>query len=95
MTPQQKADELFKKFFRVTPQPYTISQIEDGLWEGLKFNDWDRDWTNKMALQGAIICVEEILDNLSELDLHPLGTYKNPKVKHWQEVKQILTDKLK
>ena len=36
----------------------------------------------------ALVAVDEILKELSPLDNHPLGTYINPKIEYWQEVKQ-------
>ncbi len=36
----------------------------------------------------ALIAVDEIIPELSPLELHPLGTYRNPKIEYWQEVKQ-------
>ena len=41
-----------------------------------------------LSKQCALIAVDEILKELSPLELHPLGTYINPKIDYWQEVKQ-------
>ena len=40
------------------------------------------------AKQCALVAVGEILNEISPLDIHPLGTYTNPKIEYWQEVKQ-------
>jgi hypothetical protein len=40
------------------------------------------------AKKCASIAVDEIIPELSPLELHPLGTYTNPKIEYWQEVKQ-------
>lgn len=38
--------------------------------------------------QCAVIAVDELLNQLSPLDISPLGTYTNPKIEYWLEVKQ-------
>lgn len=60
MTAKQKAKELIDRFFRITPQPYTIDEIK---WNGkiLKLNEWDKDWTKNFSKQSALICVDEMI----------------------------------
>ena len=36
----------------------------------------------------ALIAVDEIINETSPLELHPLGTYTNPKIEYWEQVKQ-------
>jgi hypothetical protein len=60
MTPEEKAIELFGKFWRQTPQPYT-EIVEYHKESKLIFNDWDKDWTNKLAKESALIAVDEII----------------------------------
>ena len=57
-TPKEKARELYNAFFRLTPQPYSISEVN-----GLKFQDWDKDWTNQFPKKSALICVNEFIDS--------------------------------
>lgn len=56
MEPQDKAKELYSKFFITTPQPSYIENHGE-----LKFEKWDDNWTKTMAKKQALICVEEIL----------------------------------
>ena len=46
--------------------------------------------TLELAKQCALIAVDEILKELPMLDYHPLGSYTNPRIDYWQEVKQEL-----
>jgi hypothetical protein len=79
--PQEKAKELFGKFWRETPQPYT-EKVEYYKESKLIFNDWDKDWTNRLAKQCALIAVNEIIDLLWH-------TYKNEtEYRYWTEVKK-------
>lgn len=50
-----------------------------------KFMDTHISW--KQSKQCALIAVDEILKQLSPLDLSPLGTYTNPKIEYWLDVK--------
>ena len=74
MTPKEKAEHLVVKF-----DEYAESRISDS------GRDFDKKYCSKRC---ALIAVNEILESLSSLDLHPLGTYTNPKIEYWQEVKQ-------
>jgi hypothetical protein len=60
MTPKEKAKELYGKFWRETPQPYT-ERVEYYKESKLIFNDWDKDWINRLAKESALIAVDEIL----------------------------------
>jgi hypothetical protein len=42
----------------------------------------------RFAKQCALIAVDEIINETSPLELHPLGTYTNPKIEYWEQVKQ-------
>ena len=42
------------------------------------------------AKRCALVAVDEILNQLSPLELSPIGTYTNPKIEYWLEVKQEL-----
>ena len=42
----------------------------------------------RFAKQCALIAVDEIISETSPLELHPLGTYTNPKIEYWEQVKQ-------
>ena len=41
----------------------------------------------RFAKQCALIAVDEIIKEAYPLELHPLGTYTNPKIEYWREVK--------
>ena len=60
MTEKEKAKEFFGKFFRETPQPYSLEEID---WNGkkLKVQDWDKGWTHRMCKNCALIAVDEII----------------------------------
>jgi hypothetical protein len=62
MTPKEKAKELYKKYWILTPQPF-IERVEYYNESKLIFNDWDKDWTNKYAKQCALIAVKFALEN--------------------------------
>lgn len=68
MTPQEEAKRIYKRFFRTTPQPYHIETVQN-----IQFNEWDKNWTQKMAVEQSIICVEEI-------------TVHSDKKEYWAEV---------
>lgn len=38
--------------------------------------------------ESAIIVVEEVSKELPMLEYHPLGSYTNPKIEYWQDVKK-------
>lgn len=57
----------------------------------LRIDNNTKEWFNSyIAKQCALIAVDEILNQLSPLDLSPLGTYTNPKIEYWLEVKEEL-----
>jgi hypothetical protein len=74
MTPQEKAFQLIDSF-----DEYAESRISDN---GRGF---DKRYCSK---QCALIAVDEIINETSTLELHPLGTYTNPKIEYWQQVKK-------
>jgi hypothetical protein len=74
MTPQEKALQLIDSF-----DEYAESRISDN---GRGF---DKKYCSK---QCALIVVNEIINETSPLELHPLGTYTNPKIEYWEQVKQ-------
>jgi hypothetical protein len=74
MTPQEKALQLIDSF-----DEYAESRISDN---GRGF---DKRYCSK---QCALIAVDEIITETSPLELHPLGTYTNPKIEYWQQVKK-------
>jgi hypothetical protein len=84
MTAKEKAMELYSKFFIITPQPYTEQVVNGGNYDGLKFQDWDRDHTVRMAKQCALITVDEILDGFRKI----LPSSRN----YWEEVKTEITN---
>ena len=63
MSVEEKAQELYKEYFNITPQPYTEETVD-----GLKFNTWDKDWTKKYAKQSAIKACDKIIGLLDSLD---------------------------
>ena len=81
MEPKEKARELYKLFWRKTPQPYTINTVDWGEGE-LHFQDWDKDWTHNMAKESALISVDEIL----KLAWDVIG-FKRVK-NYWEDVKK-------
>jgi hypothetical protein len=97
MTPKEKAKELYLKVWRVTPQPFNI--IENS---GLQFNEWDKDWTDKLAKECAKIAVNEIIEALEEYDERTENYLKKDfpnyfsselqnmeqDLRYWQEVKE-------
>jgi len=55
----------------------------------LRIDNNTKEWFNTyIAKQCALIAVDEILNELSSLELSPLGTYTNPKIEYWLEVKE-------
>lgn len=79
MTPKEEAKELVDKFYQTTPNE---TWIDEPLGEFMKtYTAWGQ------AKQCALIAVDEILKQLSPLDLSPLGTYTNPKIEYWLDVK--------
>jgi hypothetical protein len=53
--------------------------------------DFEKDTLNMswtMAKKCALIAVDEISKNLEYLCMSHLGTYKNPKIQYFKEVKQ-------
>lgn len=80
MTPKEKAQELYSRFFRVTPQPYKEENISfNG--NQIKFQEWDKGWTHEMSKQCALIAVDEILK------LHMWKFNSVEPYNYWQQVK--------
>jgi hypothetical protein len=80
MTPKEKADELVKKYMQTKCCILTkFDSIPEIICDQMTF---------QTAKQCTLIAVDEIIPELSPLELHPLGTYRNPKIEYWQEVKQ-------
>lgn len=53
----------------------------------LRIDNNTKEWFNSyIAKQCALIGVDEILKQLSPLELSPLGTYTSPKIEYWLEV---------
>ena len=65
---KEKAKELYSQFFCATPQPYTESNIQ-----GLRFQDWDKEWTKNTAKKYCLIAVDEMIKQNGELYLSDLG----------------------
>ena len=78
MTPKEKAKELICKFEILESPCFNGNTVE---LEQIGYN------TGKKC---TLIAVDEILNQLSPLELSPLGTYTNPKINYWKEVKQEL-----
>jgi len=53
---KDKAKELYSIFFLLTPQP--IKEVKA---MGLTFEDWDKDWTIRLAKRCAIVSVDQIM----------------------------------
>ena len=89
MTPKEKAKELFGKFWRETPQPYT-ERVEYYKESKLIFNDWDKDWTNRLAKQCALIAVDEIIASNPKIIIKWAfsGIKEFDSISYWNEVKQ-------
>lgn len=79
MTPKEKAEELVNKY-----EPFVYGFIGSSMLT----NTEDQSVIKMNAKQCALIAVNEILNQLSLLELSPLGTYTNPKIEYWLEVKQ-------
>jgi hypothetical protein len=70
---------------RVTPK----EKAEELVLRYLRIDNNTKEWFNSyIAKQCALIAVDEILNQLSPLELSPLGIYTNPKIEYWLEVKQ-------
>ena len=98
MTPKEKAQELFNKYFAVA-ESIEWSSEETAL-KAEKLNDELGDdvliYWHELAKQSALIAVDEILN----LGLHSVGDYRNDQatiddfstvtwyINYWQEVKQ-------
>lgn len=67
ITPEESAKELYKKFWRLTPQPYRIVSADSEDYPDLKFEEWDKDWANKLAKASALKCIEEMILSLEFL----------------------------
>ena len=81
MTPKEKAKKLVDKFYsEITGMELSFVSKLIVLPNG--------DSNYKTAKQCALIVVDEIIKELPILDYHPLGSYTNPRIKYWQEVKQ-------
>jgi hypothetical protein len=76
MTPKEKARDLVSSFYYALPN--------NGGFTGLN----STTSRYQEGIRCALIAVDEILNELSPLELHPLGTYTNPKIKYFEEVKQ-------
>jgi hypothetical protein len=89
MTPQEKAKEIYSKFFRTTPQPYYNEKHDE-----LNFEIWDKDWTTKMAKEHSLIAIDEIISQWEYINtyLADLGGELNPNLKYWYEVKKFLNE---
>ena len=46
------------------------------------------EYTLKICKECSLIAVDELIKELPVLDYHPLGSYTNPKIQYWQNVKQ-------
>jgi len=80
MTPKEKAKELINKMESQTfsYQPYA----------GAHYNIEEIGW--EAGKKCALIAVDEILEEILPLDYHPFGSYCNPKIEYWKQVKSIL-----
>lgn len=74
MAPKEKAKELFERFENAAYNYFT--------------NTGDGIEVVVLAKQSSLIAVDEILKELPLLEYHPLGSFKNPKIEYWGEVKQ-------
>jgi hypothetical protein len=83
MNHKEKAQELYNKFWILTPQPF-IERVEYYNESKLIFNDWDKDWTNKYAKQCALIAVDEILFALK----YDMNEPTSGSINYWTKVKQ-------
>ena len=85
-TLEQKAEELIEKFL-----PYVDST-------NVLSDEFDKNWRLRNAINCAIICVDEILKSSPSLPiLSDAGNLVNDieeSTEYWQEVKQILENKL-
>jgi len=96
MTPIEKSWELYTLFWRETPQPYIETIGESEMFPDLKFHDWDKNWTNRMAIGSALICVDEIIELMSG-EFHVKLCESNGIIigegltkKYWEEVREEL-----
>jgi len=73
----------------MTPKEKAIKLVE-AFWDKIT-NDDDGDRYDA-AKQCALIAVDEIIKELPQVYIHPLGTYMNTKIEYWQEVKQEINN---
>ena len=85
MTAEEKAKELVEKMR--LKMPPTIIPTASTRTNQLSC-DIDLKGGIKNVKQFALIAVDEILTELPMLDYHPLGSYTNPRIDYWEEVKQ-------
>lgn len=81
MTSQEKAKELFDKFYKYTYEPeysYTESKCEE---IGLSKLEYEGHWENHCAKNCALICVNQIINEVLD------NQYQE---KYWNEVKNEL-----
>ena len=85
-TLEQKAEELIEKFLPYVDPTNVLS------------DEFDKNWRLRNAINCAIICVDEILKSSPSLPiLSDAGNLVNDieeSTEYWQEVKQILENKL-
>lgn len=81
MNSKEKAKELIEKY-----KPHMYCYVGSGMLS----NTYDESVVLQNAVECSIIAVDEIMENLERLCISPLGTYSNPKIPFWQEVKEEL-----
>ena len=81
MNQKEKAKELIEKY---KPHMYCY------MGSGMLSNTYDESVVLQNAVKCSIIAVEEIIENLEPLCISHLGTYSNPKIQFWQEIKKEL-----
>ena len=77
MTPKEKANEILKHY-----------DIMSTIW----IDDESCYKSPKKVKEAALFCVNEVIENLENLCVSHLGTYENPKIYFWNEVKQYINN---
>lgn len=75
-TPKEKVIDLLSKINNQEITPKIWDNASKGAKEDLK--------------RKVYIIIDEVIQNLERLCTSPLGTYSNPKISYWQEVKTEL-----
>jgi hypothetical protein len=82
MTPKEKAQELYDKYYNVDDFGYTRGRDS--------FIYWDTEVIKKQAKHCALIAVEEVINNNSKLPGEDKGLHTDINTDYWNELKKEL-----